>query len=130
MIAISAWLGANRLANSPTERKRWKLGDPGSWVAATNASRASGCFTLRTSETVMVSAAAVGPRSEVPLAAAGAAGEGAAPTGGGHNVASAATAAMGDDQTIRRKVDDMQCSCGRGVTLDRAFSGRPKHDNV
>src|SRR5678815_2308430 len=109
MIAMSAWLGANRSANSRTERKRWKLDDDGSWVAATNASSASGFFTLRTSDTVMVSVGAVGPRSPLVAAAGCARGAGVAPTCGGHRIASATTAeAKGDDDTIRRKVDDMR----------------------
>src|SRR5215510_9553454 len=109
MIAISAWLGANRSANWRTDRKRWKLGDDGSWVAATNASSASGFFTLSTSETVMVSVDAVGPRSPLAARATGARGAGAAPTSGGHTIASATAAeATGDDHTIRRNVDDMQ----------------------
>src|SRR5262245_50594454 len=116
MIAMSAWLGANRSANSRTERKRWKLGDDGSWVAATNASSASGFFTLRTSDTVMVCVGAVGPRSPLVAAAGRARGAGAAPTGGGQRVASATAAeANGDDHTIRRNVDDMQGSLARGV---------------
>src|SRR6185503_9957640 len=114
MIWISAWLGANRSANSRTDRKRWKLGDDGSCVAATNASSASGFFTLRTSDTVMVSVGAVGPRSPLVAVAGCALGAGTAPTGGGHRIASAA-AAKGDDHTMRRKVDDMQGSLARGV---------------
>src|SRR5215468_11104863 len=105
IVAMSAWLGANRSANSRVDRKWWYVGDTGSWLSATNASSASRFLTLSTSDTVRVVAAGVGPRSVV------AALSGAARAGGAAPSAMAATDDANTELAIR----------GRGTDFDIQF---------